>query len=533
MTEQAIPGNLIESGLTHPLNRLAVWVSAGVFLALCWLFFGFTADDSYIVARYGRNLVEYGLLEFNPGEPISALTSPLHGLIMAGLYALTSEPVTLYKILASIFCGLSMLSLIRVLPVDSRGLGAIVMLTSPFAALWSVGGLETPVLMALVALFCAAILRTDGRAGPWLVILAALMFLTRYDSALFAAPATLVVMWTNRSSGRYWVAFAGAVGLAGGWLIFAQLTYGSVFPTSYFLKVGSFFHPENFLHILYVASFLILTTGPWIVARVFFGKKHEFHTHLIRYGIYLLIPYFFTMASTHMMFSYRALIPYLPALVCLLIGAGKARRGLNLGMAGGVMVINVVLSWVLLNVTINPSIGHLSAGGESRWRPGEPALSYEYASVNVYEYQTFTDTLKLQADALAVHWDSDETPSLLTMAGGVAPWYLPDTHVMEILVSARAHCPYNRRNVSDLWRYADYIQLFQDGDGRIYPGPNTEDWAIIRGLPIVHDVKIEFTMRPSLTRPNSLARVMLFYNPTPEPRPTSLSKRYFEACRLD
>jgi hypothetical protein len=45
------------------------------------LFYGFIADDSFITARYAENLVDWGQLVFNPGERISALTSPLHANI--------------------------------------------------------------------------------------------------------------------------------------------------------------------------------------------------------------------------------------------------------------------------------------------------------------------------------------------------------------------------------------------------------------------------------------------------------------------
>ena len=63
---------------------LLILVVFGIGIAF---YFDFTADDAYIVYRHARNLVNKGALDFNIGEPINALTLPLHTFISAAMFA--------------------------------------------------------------------------------------------------------------------------------------------------------------------------------------------------------------------------------------------------------------------------------------------------------------------------------------------------------------------------------------------------------------------------------------------------------------
>src|SRR5688572_18681782 len=67
------------------------FVAAVLAAITSWHFAAFTADDAYIVARYALNARDVGDWAFNPGEPVSALTSPLHGLVLIGLSVLASD----------------------------------------------------------------------------------------------------------------------------------------------------------------------------------------------------------------------------------------------------------------------------------------------------------------------------------------------------------------------------------------------------------------------------------------------------------
>ena len=53
-------------------------------------------DDAYIVARYAVNARDLGRMGIQSRRAVSALTSPLHGLLSSGCHA-ASDPVPLYK----------------------------------------------------------------------------------------------------------------------------------------------------------------------------------------------------------------------------------------------------------------------------------------------------------------------------------------------------------------------------------------------------------------------------------------------------
>ncbi len=79
---------------TTSLLQRSVYAAVSVFAVVASMgFAAFTADDAYIVARYAVNARDAGEWVFNPGEPVSALTSPLHGLLLVVLSFVASDPL--------------------------------------------------------------------------------------------------------------------------------------------------------------------------------------------------------------------------------------------------------------------------------------------------------------------------------------------------------------------------------------------------------------------------------------------------------
>ena len=67
-------------------------------------YFKFTAEDAYITYRYAENFVNIGSLVYNEGEPINAMTSPLHALLSAALFYLTGQTVLSIKSSLYFYC---------------------------------------------------------------------------------------------------------------------------------------------------------------------------------------------------------------------------------------------------------------------------------------------------------------------------------------------------------------------------------------------------------------------------------------------
>ena len=99
-------------------------------------------------------------LVFNIGERVSALTSPLHALLLSALGLLPS-PMFAYKIVAASAALAAILYAGRTLFDDAfeRRTFLAATLGSPFVVMWSVGGLETPLLLACLTMLSVLALR--------------------------------------------------------------------------------------------------------------------------------------------------------------------------------------------------------------------------------------------------------------------------------------------------------------------------------------------------------------------------------------
>jgi len=171
---------------------LGLYLIAAVFGAIAsWYFAAFTADDAYIVARYAVNARDVGDWAFNPGEPVSALTSPLYGMVLTGLSFLASNPLLLYKafaLMAMVAASTLLLTSYGAERREAMPLAAV--LVAPSVVLWTFAGLETPLLAAIVMVMAAVYAQMDAgnaRRLPVLAALAGLAVLTRYDAVLLRA----------------------------------------------------------------------------------------------------------------------------------------------------------------------------------------------------------------------------------------------------------------------------------------------------------------------------------------------------------
>src|SRR3972149_5325520 len=71
-----------------------------IFSTAALFYFNFTAEDAYITYRYAENWVDIGSMVYNEGEPINAMTSPVHAILSAALYFATGDTVLGNKIIA-------------------------------------------------------------------------------------------------------------------------------------------------------------------------------------------------------------------------------------------------------------------------------------------------------------------------------------------------------------------------------------------------------------------------------------------------
>lgn len=425
-------------------DRAIITGSALVFLALCALFWRFVADDAYIVGRYALNAAAGNGLVYNIGERVSALTSPLHALLETALAYGGLDPVMSYRIIAPMLVLAGWFAALR--ETGLRGsallLFTAVSLFSPFMALWTVGGLETAILACIATLFMSRLVvmkrigTADQRDFVWLGLLAALMFLTRYDSVLVTAPILLAIVVVDYRRPALWFGATLCAAIVSGWLLFSALYYGGVFPTSYYVKfalggrapIDSLSALLNFglLSGLFLIAFLLRPAS--------LEKQAPLSKAILRgaaFSTVLFLVYASRASGQHMMFGYRLFVPYLMGVgLVLSVALPKPRPSLAALYVGwqAAMVAVVTFSGV------NPApLTRL---------PGLDRAYTEYEFITPATYGRFMDMLRHDAEAIIAHWQAtgrEERPHIYLRTGGTGYW-LPDFYVYETLISYRHDC---------------------------------------------------------------------------------------------
>jgi hypothetical protein len=211
-------------------------------------------DDAFITFRYARNIATGQGYVFNPGERVLGATSPLHAVVLAGVYAalgdvLPSAAVAIgaTAVGAQAWC---LFHLLRGLSGPSAVAVALLCLTGQMGS-FPYLALETNTFAALLlgALWAAA-QRRASLAG----VLAGVATLCRYEGVLLAGLLAVRLWWRGeRGAGRL---LGMAALVSAPWLVFATVYFGSALPNTLHAKTGItpplaylFYQLERFLHL--------------------------------------------------------------------------------------------------------------------------------------------------------------------------------------------------------------------------------------------------------------------------------------------
>jgi arabinofuranosyltransferase len=491
-------------------------------------YFNFTAEDAYITYRYSENWVTTGSLVYNAGEPINAMTSPLHALFSAALFFVTGNTTLSNKLIALL------LLLLSALLIWSRyrehlhlQVLAILLLMPPCVILWTFGGLETPILLFLATLTVILALRPHPfgfNSVCVIFFLTGLAFLTRYDSILFFLPIILYVASKAQSIKHVVIALTAAAILPIAWLFVSIYYYGDLLPTSFYVKTPKGNLGDLFFNGRYIVSYLIYIGVIPIVAIVFamLIPKHRTIDVLYQHfksiwwlytGLLLEILYGLTMATHHMMFSFRFFIPYIPTTVILvvdLLRRASETRAVNLStgrhayLFSGFLLCLMIFQLYQTVYTYDHSVNGLSSIGE-------------YRALGIRDYESFMQILRQEALDIQNHWeihgDRTRRPRIITYAAGILPYTYKESYVYEKLVSYR-HCHERYRQAL----YADYIHILAPRQGQVAQQlPRPEDsYFLVSSYEMYFD--------------GSMQEFLIYYNPKPEAH--NLSARIYEPCEL-
>ena len=309
--------------------QVAVYVCAAIFaVATSMGFAAFTADDAYIVARYAVNARDTGAWAFNSGEHVSAMTSPLHGLILVALSLAAADPLPLYKAIAAAAVAVSFTLLLLGYGIERReAMPLAAVLVAPGMILWTFAGLETPLLAAIITAMAAVYSRRKAGGDRSLIAIAAmagLAVLTRYDAVLFAGPVFLAALGDAGQSARQrFIAVVVAGVPVGLWMVYSWLQFGAILPTSFYIKTPTAALDIVAVNIRYMAEQMVIAgLGVMAVYAVVSvaagGRPRETMLDELRArwglhaGLLAVLIYGASMATVHMMFAFRHFTRTLP-----------------------------------------------------------------------------------------------------------------------------------------------------------------------------------------------------------------------------
>jgi hypothetical protein len=241
MIRNVLSRHFHHQGSVYALVIAALAISVRLYLLLST---GSTAEDFYITLRYAENLAEGQGLVYNPGERVLGTTTPLYALYLALVHWIGADPVAIGKGTNIFAEGLSCLLLYRLGRAAGRpgvGLGAAALLAlSPPNLTWAVSGMETGlVTMTGLAVFTAL----AERRTVLMAVCAAILILLRIDGLILALIVFLSLILTDRRFPARELLVLTLI--AGPWLLFATLYYGSPIPTSALAKLTVYAWPQR------------------------------------------------------------------------------------------------------------------------------------------------------------------------------------------------------------------------------------------------------------------------------------------------
>lgn len=431
--------------------------------ALLWTFRDYTADDAFIYLRYVANLIENGELVFNLGERVTTLTSPLVTAIDAALHAALGEARVSYKVVSVMLLAAACLVVWRAIPTpEVRVPGLAVLAAAPAMAYWTVGGMEVAPLTLLVAAASALAVRVHGRTPVAVTFLAGLAFLARFDSAPFMTVLVVSALFRASWGVRLRALLVGAA-LPVAWLAFSQVYYGDIFPTSFYIKSPRMESSVLRVNAWYLAQGLLLTGAAplllWVVMvrlarRSATVADPDPPARWLAVAIVCQLAYGATMATVHMMFGFRALLPYLPALVIL---AGRLADPLTV-LERRRFVRIAFAAFVLLLLGFQ--------GQQAMWTRDHSVQGFctegELRKTSVTEMTHAIEGASHLPDLIRAHWASlkptpTRPPRVVCGMEGVIPYNFREAYFFGLLVSYRKHGAAE-------FDWADYTVLpFPDG----------------------------------------------------------------------
>jgi arabinofuranosyltransferase len=341
---------------------LAFAVPLVVLVAHAFYYYPFFADDAFISLRYSERLIEGKGLNWNDGEYVEGYSNLLWVLATAGLGALGMDLLAAGRAVGMMSAVATMLAFSYFFGKRCSNIPALFMANLGFAltapvAIWSIGGLEAALVMALMAwafVFAHDVLESpDYKKARWCGLLLGGVCLSRPEGAIFTVFFALGMLMCATYS-RMIVIRPVAVMCFIAFLFFASQLgfrlayYGDWVANTYYVKVAftaSRLNNGIMYCLLAVASMLPLI----VLAPMRLDKKHRDAGYLAAKSsigfmsvVCVLWITMLVIAGGDIFPGYRHFLYIIPALILMVMQSLDAMYG-----KGSVRSTHVFIGYVL------------------------------------------------------------------------------------------------------------------------------------------------------------------------------------------
>lgn len=285
-----------------------------------WLFSRFTVDDAFITWRYGQNLIEHGVWNFNPStfDPTQSYTNPIYALLSVIPAAFGINAVLFFKLVSLGIFGWFTYWFLKRRPDSAIYLGLFYAV--PATAIHLFSGLETFLFVALVCQLFIYVKEHSYRAA---LAVASVLFITRPESWTLVLTLPLVLAWSRKRfhAKRFWKSFAILGTVLATYFGIHFWLFGEFLPNTFFVKStewvfeGYRFYPMLLVFAVFIPILLLRFRKVVLLAGLLFIPM------IVNYGISDLTMDYASRYAYHLYASAALFVIYV-------YGAAKHRRAL-------------------------------------------------------------------------------------------------------------------------------------------------------------------------------------------------------------
>ena len=347
--------------LERHIHWLAIVLAATVLIIHNVIVQPWTLDDAFISFRYAENFAAGNNFVYNVGEYVEGYTTFLWVFLLGVGNAVGLSTPVLAKVLGMTFALGCLLLLghssffLRTIEQGESASAVVIAGTTGIFTVWAMSGMEVPLVAFLLTLTTLLHLRVNG--GRLLIVVGvcgALTAMARPEFVLLFLVLLADRLWRDgRRAGWFLLGF---VGLYGPYFLWRLVTYGWLFPNTFYCKVGT---STGQLGRGFDYLGLFCWPALFLLAPIVAGLVGRSRVPAVLFAYFALHLVYVVAVGGDVMPASRFFAPLIPILGLM---AAISLHDFARGPGSVVVMIGAILAFNIVHSTTNPDIRQGSVG---------------------------------------------------------------------------------------------------------------------------------------------------------------------------